>query len=77
MDEARLAGFSPYGIELNRLQADSIRDKLSLPCESRSIADAFPGEQFDVIYHATSSAIFPIRSLNSEPCGSGSPKMEF
>ena len=51
MDEARIAGFSPYGIELNQLQADSIREKLSLPCESRSIADAFPGEQFDVIYH--------------------------
>jgi SAM-dependent methyltransferase len=51
MDEARIAGFSPYGIELNHLQADSIRDKLSLPCESRSISDAFLGEQFDVIYH--------------------------
>ena len=51
MDEARIAGFSPYGIELNHLQADSIRGKLSLPCESRSIADAFPGERFDVIYH--------------------------
>jgi SAM-dependent methyltransferase len=51
MDEARAAGFSPYGIELNRLQSESIRNNLSLPCESRTLADAFPGERFDVIYH--------------------------
>ena len=51
MNEAQLAGFSPYGIELNRLQADFIRDQLFFPCESRKVADAFPEEQFDTIYH--------------------------
>jgi SAM-dependent methyltransferase len=59
MDEARAAGFSPYGIELNRLQADFIRDRLSFPCESHTVADAFPGEWFDVIYHCDMISHFP------------------
>lgn len=59
MDEARMAGFSPYGIELNRLQADFIRNRLSLPCESRTVADAFPNERFDVVYHCDVTSHFP------------------
>ena len=59
MDEARSAGFSPCGIELNRMQAEFIRNKLLLPCESATVAEAFPGEQFDVVYHCDVTSHFP------------------
>ncbi|MBZ5671853.1 MAG: class I SAM-dependent methyltransferase [Acidobacteriia bacterium] len=51
MDEARAEGFTPYGVELNLIQADYIRNRWRLPCESRPSSDAYPGESFDVIYH--------------------------
>jgi len=51
MDEARAEGFRPYGVELNLVQAEYIRDRWRLPCESRQLSEAFPGELFDVIYH--------------------------
>jgi SAM-dependent methyltransferase len=51
MDQARAAGFKPYGVEPNLTQAEYIRNRLGLPCESRQLSDAYPGELFDVIYH--------------------------
>jgi len=51
LDEARRQGFDVYGIELNKLQADYIKDALNIPCETESIANAFGERQFDVIYH--------------------------
>jgi len=51
MDQARADGFKPYGVEPNLIQAEYIRNRLGLPCESRQLSDAYPGELFDVIYH--------------------------
>ncbi len=51
MDQARADGFKPCGVELNLIHAEYIRNRWGLPCESRQLSDAFPGEIFDVIYH--------------------------
>ena len=51
MNQARAAGFTPCGVELNRIQAEYIRYRWGLPCESRQLRDAYPGERFDVIYY--------------------------
>jgi len=52
LDEARKKGFHPYAIELNAIQADSIRDKLKLPCEDSPISNnTFGDTKFDVLYH--------------------------
>jgi hypothetical protein len=51
MDQARADGFKPCGVEPNLIQAEYIRNRLGLPCESRQLSDAYPGELFDVIYH--------------------------
>jgi SAM-dependent methyltransferase len=50
LGEALAAGFQPYGIELNPRQIEFIRAQ-GIPCSSEAIAEAFPGESFDVIYH--------------------------
>lgn len=52
LDEARKVEFSPYGLEFNPIQANYIRNKLSIPCEeSPPTASIFEGKQFDVVYH--------------------------
>jgi SAM-dependent methyltransferase len=50
LQEALASGFQPYGIELNPRQCEFIRG-LGIPCASQTIADAFPGQSFDVVYH--------------------------
>jgi SAM-dependent methyltransferase len=51
MNQARAEGFTPCGVELNHIQAEYIRRRLRIPCESRQLREAYPGERFDVIYH--------------------------
>jgi 2-polyprenyl-3-methyl-5-hydroxy-6-metoxy-1,4-benzoquinol methylase len=52
LDEARKLGFEPYGIEINPVKANFIRDKLRIPCESHPLsASSFEGMKFDVVYH--------------------------
>ena len=50
LQEARLAGFGPHGIELNPGQLEFIR-RLGIPCVAETLAEAFPGRSFDVVYH--------------------------
>lgn len=52
LDEARKMGLDPYGIEFNPIQANHIRNKLSIPCEESPLnTSIFEGKQFDVVYH--------------------------
>jgi len=49
---ARNAGFAPYVIELNLIEASWITEELNIPCESVAIGtDSFGGKKFDVVYH--------------------------
>ncbi len=49
---AKKEGFEVYGIELNNIQADFIRNRLGIPCEASPLsAYSFGGKKFDVIYH--------------------------
>ena len=50
LEEARAAGFAPHGIELNPVQGEFIRGR-GIPCVAETVAEAFPGRSFDVIYH--------------------------
>jgi len=50
LEEARAAGFVPHGIELNPAQVEFIRGR-GIPCVTDTVAEAFPGQSFDVIYH--------------------------
>ena len=50
LEEARAAGFVPHGIELNPAQLEFIRGR-GIPCVADAVAEAFPGQSFDVIYH--------------------------
>ena len=50
LEEARAAGFAPHGIELNPAQVEFIRGR-GIPCVAETVAEAFPGQSFDVIYH--------------------------
>ena len=50
LEEARAAGFVPQGIELNPAQVEFIRGR-GIPCVAETVAEAFPGQSFDVIYH--------------------------
>ena len=50
LEEARAAGFAPHGIELNPAQVEFIRGR-GIPCVAKTVAEAFPGQSFDVIYH--------------------------
>lgn len=53
LDEARTAGFEPYGIELNSVQAAHIKNTLNIPCEQKPLSrNSFDGATFDVIYHS-------------------------
>lgn len=52
IDEARKKGFEVYGIELNSIQADFIRNVLAIPCEEHPLGESsFGGKSFDIIYH--------------------------
>jgi len=52
LHESRRAGFSPFGIELNRHQAVFIETKLGIPVEMKPLTESsFGGTSFDVICH--------------------------
>lgn len=52
LDEARKYNFNPFGIELNGIQADFIRNKFAIPCEHEPLnTKSFDGTTFNLIYH--------------------------
>lgn len=52
LDESRLAGFEPFGIELNLHQAKFIKEQLKIPVETNPFSESsFPGIYFDIICH--------------------------
>jgi len=52
LDEARKGGFEPYGIELNKVQANFINKALKISCEESLFqAGSFGDKKFDIIYH--------------------------
>lgn len=52
LDEAKKAGFDPYGLEFNPQQGAFMRDTLGIPCEEKPLStDIFGGKTFDTIYH--------------------------
>lgn len=52
LDESRKEGFDVYGIELNKVQADFIREKLGIPCGEHPLdVHLFDGKRFDIVYH--------------------------
>lgn len=52
LDEARSAGFEPYGLEFNPVQANFVRNELNIPCEESPLDHSvFGGKKFDVVYH--------------------------
>jgi SAM-dependent methyltransferase len=48
--EAKSAGYDPYAIELNPIQADSCAS-LGVPTSRLPLATAYPGKKFDIVYH--------------------------
>jgi SAM-dependent methyltransferase len=57
LDEARRAGYSVAGIDLNKVQANKMALN-GIECDTRPLADAFPGEVFDIIYHCDVTSHF-------------------
>lgn len=52
LDEARKRGFDPYGIELNNILANHIKNTWGIPCEESPLgSSSFGGKRFDVIHH--------------------------
>ena len=52
LSEAQKQGFEVYGIELNVIQADFVKNQLDIPCEDVPLyASSFGGRQFDIVYH--------------------------
>ncbi len=52
LDESRLGGFEPFGIELNLCQAKFIKEQLRIPVETNPFSESsFPGIYFDIICH--------------------------
>ena len=50
--EARNFGYTPFGIELNPLEARWINERLGIPCESDPLTEcSFAGRKFDIVYH--------------------------
>ena len=50
--EARKEGFEVSGIELNKIQANFIENRLGISCEGSPLgASSFGGKKFDIIYH--------------------------
>ena len=66
LDESKRSGFNPRGIELNRIQAEFIRNHHLIPCEEKPL-DQYPtlAEKFDVIYHCDVISHFydPVREF--------------
>lgn len=66
LSQAQREGFSPYGIELNLVQAEFIKNNLRIPCLERPLElDSFGTKKFDVIYHSDVLSHFydPIQAL--------------
>src|SRR5262249_27486073 len=57
LEEARKFSFIPFAIEPNPRQALLIRSH-GIECEERPLVDAFPGRNFDVIYHCDVTSHF-------------------
>jgi hypothetical protein len=52
LDESRKLGFNSYGIELNPIQSDFIRNILKIPCEDSLISLSLNKKiKFDIVYH--------------------------
>lgn len=52
LDEARKVDFSPYGIELNPIQANFMANTLNIPCSTSPLSpQTFKSKKFDLIYH--------------------------
>ena len=49
--EARKAGYDVFGIELSPSQGEHVQRELGIPCETQPLANAYPNQKFDVIYH--------------------------
>jgi SAM-dependent methyltransferase len=57
---AKEAGYEPYGIELNPFQAEHVRTKLGIACETQPFSESsFGGRKFDVIYHVDVTSHLP------------------
>lgn len=52
LDEARREGFDVYAVELNKILAVFIREKLGISCEEHPLdVSLFDGKKFDIAYH--------------------------
>ena len=51
LDESRKAGFKPFGIELDPVQAEYVKKAHNIHCETKPLGDAYKNQKFDVIYH--------------------------
>lgn len=52
LDEARRAGYEVCGIEMCRVLAGFINQRLGIPCEETPLSpDSFGGRTFDAVYH--------------------------
>jgi len=52
LDEARKAGYSVCGIELNEYEAESINKTFNIPCDNTPLSNSsFGDKKFDIIYH--------------------------
>lgn len=64
--EARKEGFQVYGIELNSILTNVIRNKLKIPCSNSTLNhNYFKDKKFDIIYHCdvTSHFYYPIEEF--------------
>jgi SAM-dependent methyltransferase len=57
LEEARRSGFTPLAIEPNPKQAALIRSR-DTECDQRPLREAFPGRDFDLIYHCDVTSHF-------------------
>ncbi|OGW47649.1 MAG: hypothetical protein A2Y66_01535 [Nitrospirae bacterium RBG_13_41_22] len=52
LDESRLAGFEPYGVELNHKKAEFTKEQLGVPVETKPFTESsFGGIYFHIICH--------------------------
>ena len=66
LNEAHKAGFDPYALELNPVQADYIERTFNIACERSLLsATSFGSKKFDLIYHCDVLSHFydPIKSF--------------
>jgi SAM-dependent methyltransferase len=60
LQAAREAGYEAHGIELNPSQAEYVRGKRGIPCETAPFSErSFGGKKFDVIYHVDVTSHLP------------------